>query len=96
MKDSSEFVVGGARARTKLGLPPLPPLSEYEAWFKQAAEANTNLKSNGQKNFLSPRFLRRIAQLRRAGDSLGEIARTNNVGYAKVRFALERLPDRLK
>lgn len=71
---------------------PLPPLEDYEAWF-----GGRSSQGKSRQRVLSAHIARRVATLRRAGDTWAEIARCCSLkhsGSAKAIFF--RLPEELR
>lgn len=68
-----------------------PPLAEYEAWRTEYVRG-----SHGGERTPQASTLRRIVQLRQAGDSFAEIGRCVGLSDQVVKSAYERLPEVLR
>lgn len=70
----------------------VPNVSEYEAWRREHCATTPN----GDRHTPRASTLRRIVQLRQAGDNFTEIGRCCGMTAATVKGAYDRLPDRLR
>lgn len=68
------------------------PLEEYEAWVEGLRAQHPTVSHR-----MAPASkLRRIAQLRQAGDNFNEIGRCVGMTWRGVKLSYDRLPEHLK
>lgn len=72
---------------------PIPPLSKYQTWLDAQKTDNPRLVG---RNRLQPAAYRRVAIMRRAGDSFSAIGAAIGRTMDGAKRAWERLPEDLR